>query len=264
MLVGAQEQEVLRLQIPVHHSHGVAIVDDPDNLTAEIGGGALGVVALGDDPVEELAAGAELHDEIDGVAILVGAFELHDVPVAGHVVHDLDLAANVLDVVSVDQLPGGDRFARELLLRFLVGHQVGDTELSAPELAPKDVRRPDVLHGPPEDAAHGGGGGSWGWGWNGGEVPSRRTGIGREDVDGAIGGALVVRDSAGVAGILLAAAVAHFWLGGACLVSGSQWEIVGVSPCSVFVNTLLAGCVRNPKEVGGCALRNYHNGLRVR
>lgn len=130
-----------------------------------------------------------------------------------------------------------------------MGHQVGDTELSAPELAPEDVRRPDVLHGPPEDAAHGGGGGSWGWGWNGGEVPYRRTGIGREDVDGAIGRAVVVRDSAGVAGILLTAAVAHFWLWGACLVNGSQGEIVGVIYCSVFVNTLLAGCVRNPKEV---------------
>jgi len=49
----------------VHHSHGVAIVHHRGDLAAEVGGGALGVMALGDDPVEELAAGAELHDEID-------------------------------------------------------------------------------------------------------------------------------------------------------------------------------------------------------
>jgi len=57
----------------VHHSHGVAIVDHRHNLAAQVGGGMLGVMALGDDPVEKLTAAAELHD----------------VAVTGEVVHDL-------------------------------------------------------------------------------------------------------------------------------------------------------------------------------
>lgn len=83
----------------MHHRH---------DLAAGIGGGALGVVALGDNPVKELAAGAEFHDEIDGVAVLVGALELHDVAVAGEVVHDLDLAPDVVDVIAVHELARGD------------------------------------------------------------------------------------------------------------------------------------------------------------
>ena len=54
---------VLRLQIPVHHPHGVAVMEDLDNMTVEIGGDMLGAVALiGADPIEELATGTELHD----------------------------------------------------------------------------------------------------------------------------------------------------------------------------------------------------------
>ena len=48
----------------MHHSHGVAIVDHCHDLATEIGGGALGVVALGDDLIEELATIRELHDEV--------------------------------------------------------------------------------------------------------------------------------------------------------------------------------------------------------
>nr|GLL27633.1 uncharacterized protein LOC112999966 [Ipomoea trifida] len=57
-----KEQEILRLQIAVHNPHRVTVVENGNHLTAEAGGGAFGVVALGDDTVEELAAGAELHD----------------------------------------------------------------------------------------------------------------------------------------------------------------------------------------------------------
>ena len=123
----------------MHHAHGVAIVHHRHDLAAGVGGGALGVVALGDNPVEELAASAELHDEIDGVAVLVGALELHDVAVAGEVVHDLDLAPDVVDVVTVHELARCDRLARELLLRGLVGHQVRHAELPAAQLAPEGV-----------------------------------------------------------------------------------------------------------------------------
>lgn len=92
----------------MHHSHGVAIVHNGDDLAAEYGSGALGVVTFGDDPVKELAAGAELHDEVHGVTVLEGALELDDVAVAREVVHDLDLPPDIFDVVAVDELAGGD------------------------------------------------------------------------------------------------------------------------------------------------------------
>lgn len=92
----------------MHHSHGVAIVHDGDDLAADYGGGALGVVTAGDDPIKELAAGAELHDEVDGVAVLEGALELDNVAVASEVMHDLDLPPDVFDVIAVDELASGD------------------------------------------------------------------------------------------------------------------------------------------------------------
>lgn len=92
----------------MHHSHGVAVVHDGEDLAADYGGGALRVVTSGDDTVKELAAGAELHDEVDGVAVLECALELDDVAVAREVVHDLDLPPDVFDIVAVDELAGGD------------------------------------------------------------------------------------------------------------------------------------------------------------
>jgi len=140
----------------VHHSHGVAIVDHRHDLAAEVGGGALGVVALGNDPVEELAAAAELHDEVNGVAVLVSALELHDVAVAGEVVHDLHLSPDILQVVAVDEFGRGDGFARELLFGVFVGHKVCHAELAAAQFAAEGVGGADVLHGPAQDPANGG------------------------------------------------------------------------------------------------------------
>lgn len=96
----------------MHHSHGVAVVHHRGDLAAEVGSCALGVMALGDDPVEELATGAELHDKIDRMSILVGSLELDNVAVPGEVVHDLHLAADVIQVVSVDEFARGNGFAR--------------------------------------------------------------------------------------------------------------------------------------------------------
>jgi hypothetical protein len=114
----------------VEDPHGVTAVHDGDDLAAERGSGALGVVSPGEDAVEELPALAELHDEVDRVAVLVGAPELDDVAVSREVVHDLHLPADVLDVVAVDELPGGDGLAGEALPRLAVRDEVGDPELA--------------------------------------------------------------------------------------------------------------------------------------
>ena len=76
LLLLVNEEEVLWLEIPMHDAHGVAHLDDADDDPGELGGLPLGVVAPLHDPVEELAAGAKLHDEVHGHGVLVGAAEI--------------------------------------------------------------------------------------------------------------------------------------------------------------------------------------------
>jgi hypothetical protein len=58
------EEEILRLEVPVHDAHGVACLNDADDDPGELGGLPLGVVAFLHNPVEQFAAAAELHDEV--------------------------------------------------------------------------------------------------------------------------------------------------------------------------------------------------------
>lgn len=146
-----QEEEILGLEIPMHDPHGVAAVDDGDDLPAQGGSGSLGIMSLGNYPIEELAALAQFHDEVDGVAVLEGPSQFDDVPVAGEVVHDLDLAADVVDVVAVEELAGGDGLAGQLLMGLLVGHKVGHPELTPPQLPAEAVEGPHVRHGTVKD-----------------------------------------------------------------------------------------------------------------
>jgi hypothetical protein len=60
----ASEQEVLWLEVPVHDPVVVVELHDLSDGAADLGGGLLGVVAAGEDAVEELAALAELHDQV--------------------------------------------------------------------------------------------------------------------------------------------------------------------------------------------------------
>jgi hypothetical protein len=156
VLVLAEEEEVLGLEVAVDDAHGVAGVHDLDDGAEQRSGGALGVVAPGDDAVEELAAGTELHDEVHGALVLVRALELHHARLAGQVVHDLHLAPHVLHVLLGGQLPLADGLAREPVPRGLVRAQRRDAELPAPELLAHGVGGPHVLHGPPQHGADGG------------------------------------------------------------------------------------------------------------
>jgi len=63
----------------VHDAERVASLHDPDNGLDELRRRALAVVSLGDDAVEELAAGAELHDDVHEERVLVGAADADDV-----------------------------------------------------------------------------------------------------------------------------------------------------------------------------------------
>lgn len=94
-----KEKEVLWLEVPVNDSHGMASMNNLDNGSQERGCCSLGVVSFGNDAIEELATGAELHNKMNRVLVLVGAFELDDVGLAGEVVHDLHFSPNVLNVL---------------------------------------------------------------------------------------------------------------------------------------------------------------------
>lgn len=144
VIIFLQEEEILGLEISMEDSHGVTAVDDGDDLPAEGGGGPFGVMSLGDDAIEELPSLAELHDEVDRMAVLKGPFELDDVLVSGEVMHDLHLTADIFEVVTVEEVAGGDGLAGQPLLGVLVGHKVGHAELATPELTPEAVQRPDV------------------------------------------------------------------------------------------------------------------------
>jgi hypothetical protein len=170
-----KEEEVFGLEVPMHDPHGVAAVDDGDDLPAEGGGGTLGVVPPRDDAVEELPTLAQLHDEVDGVAVLVGAPELDDAAVAREVVHDLHLPADVVDVVAVRELPRRDGLARVPAAGGLVRGQVGDAELAPAQLPAERVGRAHVLHRPAQHAADGGRARGGGGGGGGSLVWRRRT-----------------------------------------------------------------------------------------
>uniref|UniRef100_A0A804MBD8 Uncharacterized protein n=1 Tax=Zea mays TaxID=4577 RepID=A0A804MBD8_MAIZE len=83
VIVPVGEQEVLGLEVPVHDPERVAGLDDPDDDPCERGGLALAVVSALYDPVEELAPGTELHDDVDVDLVLVRALDSDDVLVAG-------------------------------------------------------------------------------------------------------------------------------------------------------------------------------------
>jgi hypothetical protein len=122
----------------------VAGLDNPNNDAREVRRLSLAVMAALYDAVEQLAARAELHDDVDVLLVLVGALDGDDVPVAGEVVHDLDLAAHVLDVLPCDELALGDGLAGVVGPRGEVRAVVGGAELPLPELAPERVVLPEA------------------------------------------------------------------------------------------------------------------------
>ena len=103
------------------------------------------VLPLLDDPVEQLAAAAQLHHDVHAVRVLVGPFDGHDVLVPRQVVHDRHLAAHVLHVLPRDELLLGDRLARVLLPSRLLGAQERGAELTLPELAAELVQVGQLL-----------------------------------------------------------------------------------------------------------------------
>lgn len=168
-----------------------------------------------------------------------------EIPVAGQMVHDLDLAADVLDVIPVDELAGGDGLAGELLLRLLVRDQVRHAELAAAELAAEDVGGADVLHRPAEDAAGGRGGGGGGrrvrgtGGPGGGGPDVEAVGVGGGGGGAAVGIGGARRAAVAGVGGREAVAVAHRWRESQRLVNEAEIERGGRVDSSEIMRHLL-------------------------
>ncbi|GER57568.1 ARM repeat superfamily protein [Striga asiatica] len=126
-------------------------MDHGHNLPAQPSCRPLRVVPLRDYPIEQLASGAQIHHQVHVVAVLEDLPQLHDVPVARQVMHDLHLAADVLRVFGVEELPLGDGLARERPARGAVSGEVGDAELAAAELPAENVGGADIGRGAAED-----------------------------------------------------------------------------------------------------------------
>nr|CAB3451612.1 unnamed protein product [Digitaria exilis] len=138
-VVPAEQQEVLGLEVPVHHPQRVARLDDADDDPRDLRRLALREVAPLHDAVEELAALAQLHDDVDVERVLVGALDGDDAGVAGEVVHDLDLAPHVVHVLRGQQLALGDGLAGQRRARADLRAQVRGPELPLPQLATQRV-----------------------------------------------------------------------------------------------------------------------------
>jgi len=129
----------------MHHSKRVTSLHNLHNGLYQLRRLSLTVVALLDDPVEELAALAELHDEVHGGGVLVGALDANHVSVLRQVVHYLNLPPHVLVVLLAQKLPLRNRLARELLPTRAARAQERRPELPLPQLPTHLVHFPEVL-----------------------------------------------------------------------------------------------------------------------
>lgn len=99
---------------------------------------------MGDDAVKELAALADLHDEVDGLGVLVGLPEADEVGVARQRAHDLHLPAHVRHIRPAPDLALRDGLARERLAGLGVGAAARDAEFPPAELVPQPVSLQEV------------------------------------------------------------------------------------------------------------------------
>lgn len=200
----------------MHYPHGVAIVQHCHNLPANHRRRSLAIVPLGYDPIEQLPAGAVLHDQVHRVPVLIHALELHHVGVPGQVVDHLHLAPEAVGVVGGEKAADCHGLAGAELAGAAVGAEVGDAELAAADLVADGVCLAEVAHGAAKDDA----------GAGEGLAAGKRRGVGfGPDFEGRGG----IRRAPAVAGRRRGAAVAHRRRGGefefgSCFLERRTWR----------------------------------------
>ena len=135
----------------MHNPHKVTNMHDFHDRPADRSRGPLAVMTLGDDPIKELAASAQFHDQMDRLLVLISPFELNNVWLATQVLHNLNLPLDVLFVILARQLPLRYRLAGELPARRVLSAEVGQTKLPSAQLLPKCVVLLDIIKGLAQD-----------------------------------------------------------------------------------------------------------------
>jgi len=119
-------------------------LNDFDNGFGDSGGGAFGVVATRNDAIEELSTFAKLHNEMNGIVVLIGVLQRDDIGMLRQVAHDLNLPPDILDVDGGPELLLGNGLAGKFLAGLLVRAEVGDAELAPAQLAAQLVTGLDL------------------------------------------------------------------------------------------------------------------------
>ncbi|KAG5376967.1 hypothetical protein IGI04_041563 [Brassica rapa subsp. trilocularis] len=132
LLVFAEQQKVLRLQIPVNNPHGMTSMHNLNNGSQQGSSSSLRVMPFSNNPIEQLSTSAKLHDQMHRVFILISSFKLHNVRLTSKVMHYLHFPSYILNVFFVHKLPFGNGLASELLTCRLLRAEVRDAELSSP------------------------------------------------------------------------------------------------------------------------------------
>lgn len=97
-----------------------------------------------DDAIEELSTFAKLHNEMNGIVVLIGVLQGDDIGMLRQVAHDLNLPPHILDVDGGPQLLLGNGLAGKLLAALLVRAEVRDAELAPAQLAAQQVAGLDL------------------------------------------------------------------------------------------------------------------------
>ena len=111
IIIGTIKQEILRLEISMHHTKGMTRLHHAKNRLNQLRSLALAEMPFGNDPIEKLPAFADLHDNVHEHGVLVGPLDPNHVGVLREVVHDLNLAPHILVILAAHELALGDRFA---------------------------------------------------------------------------------------------------------------------------------------------------------
>lgn len=136
---GCGKENVLRLEIPVNHPHLVTELQHFHQAFEKLRGFCLGVAFPLHNPVEELAAFTQLHDEMHAGLVFEDIHQLHDVGMAREEAHDLNLASHVLDILDAEEVGFGDGLTSKRQAGAPVCASASDAELPATKLGAEKV-----------------------------------------------------------------------------------------------------------------------------
>lgn len=164
----------------MHHPKRVASLHNTNNDPRELSGLPLTIMPPLYDPIKELPSSAELHDNMHAKLVLICALDCDDILMPGEMVHDLDLPANILNILLGDKFALGDGFAGVVHAGGDLGTEIGGAKLALAKLTAKGIEIAEGWSGVAEDVVglgieafpHGDGGGcgSRGGGGGGGGV----------------------------------------------------------------------------------------------